>query len=204
MLTRNFQVGIVCVCAPRDLTTISLARESSLYRTSSILLVEATSLPFCDQCGKLISPDAVFCPSCGRKVQASPPSPTSSPVAPPPAQTTPVTGPVMIAETKNPGLTAVLALIVGIGLFGIGHIYVGRLRRGILLLLVSIVLHVGLALLFPFMMLSYIVGSGAPQTTAFVLLSLVNLVLWVWQSYDAYNLAKQFNEHVRQYGKAPW
>jgi TM2 domain-containing membrane protein YozV len=110
----------------------------------------------------------------------------------------------MIAETKNPGLTAILALIVGIGLFGIGHIYVGRLRRGILLLLVSIVLHAGLALLFPFMMLSYIFGSGAPQTTAFVLLSLVNLVLWIWQSYDAYNLAKQFNEHVEQYGKAPW
>jgi len=79
---------------------------------------------------------------------------------------------------------------------GVGHIYVGKIGRGIVLLIVGIALRglVAFALIWGFF-----AGLGA-----FILLALVSLALWAWQTYDAYKLAKQFNAHVQQYGKAPW
>lgn len=182
------------------------ARESSLYRTFSILLIEATSLPFCDQCGKPISSDAMFCPDCGRKVQTRTPPPASSRPAPPPAPETAPHTVITIMESKSPGIAALLGLLIGIGVFGIGHIYVGRIRRGIVLLVVSLAIHVPLVmaavLLIPSLFLSR--ETFGALFIGIVVLGLVNLGLWIWQGYDAYKLAKQFNEHVRQYGKVPW
>jgi TM2 domain-containing membrane protein YozV len=116
-----------------------------------------------------------------------------------------------MAEAKNPGLAALLALLVGVGIFGIGHIYVGRIARGLVLAVISIVLDVVLAatlfLTWPYFLVGML--GGATEALGLVLavdvlLGLVRLVLWVWQTYDAYKLAKQFNAHVQQYGKAPW
>jgi hypothetical protein len=96
--------------------------------------------------------------------------------------------------------------LVGIGVFGIGHVYVGRIGRGLVLIVISIAIHIplvmGALLLFPMLLL-----SGAAFGALFigvVLLGLINLGLWIWQGYDAYKLAKQFNAHVEQYGKPPW
>jgi TM2 domain-containing membrane protein YozV len=109
-------------------------------------------------------------------------------------------------ESKSPGIAALLALLIGIGVFGIGHIYVGRIRRGIVLLVVSLAIHVPLVmaavLLIPSLFLSR--EAFGALFIGVVVLGLVNLGLWIWQGYDAYKLAKQFNEHVRQYGKVPW
>jgi len=42
-------------------------------------------------------------------------------------------------ERKSPGLAAVLALVLGFFiLMGIGHIYVGRIKRGIAIMLVGL------------------------------------------------------------------
>jgi len=154
--------------------------------------MEVVATPFCDQCGKAVPADAAFCPSCGRKRQVSIKSPppqsiqTASPAVPV----------IAVTESKNPGVAALLAFLVGIGFMGVGHIYVGKIGRGIVLLIVGLVLRglVALALIWGFF-----AGLGA-----FVLLGLVSLALWVWQTYDAYKLAKQFNAHVQQHGKPPW
>lgn len=152
-------------------------------------------MPFCDQCGKPISPDAVFCPSCGRKVE------TSAPQHPTPAQTAPSIGPVVtITESKNPGIAALLALILGLGfLYGIGHIYVGRIGRGIILLATGVILGILVYVSVFFGFLTY--GAGFIVT---IFLLLVALVVNIWQTYNAYRLAKEFNAHVQQYGKPPW
>jgi hypothetical protein len=118
------------------------------------------------------------------------------------------TAPV-VAESKNPGVAALLAILIGLfGLWGIGHIYVGRIGRGLLLLALGIVLN---ALSVGAFLLGILFGrdSGAGRSLglglgASIFLGIVTLVLWAWQTYDAYRLAKQFNAYVQQYGKAPW
>jgi TM2 domain-containing membrane protein YozV len=97
-----------------------------------------------------------------------------------------------VTESKNPGVAALLAFLVGIAFMGVGHIYVGKIGRGIVLLIAGLALR-GLAFMF-------ILGSFI-TVIAIVILS---LAVWVWQTYDAYKLAKQFNAHVQQHGKAPW
>ncbi len=80
---------------------------------------------------------------------------------------------------KNAGLVAILALIVP----GLGHIYLGKIGEG----LVYLVLIAILAALW------------------FLVITLVIMViLWLWQIFDAYKKANQYNSVVQQTGRAPW
>ena len=156
-------------------------------------------MPFCRKCGKEISQDARFCPYCGADQQAPTPQPTAQ----------------VGLERKNTGLAAVLALIPGIfGLWGVGHIYVGKIGRGILLLILGVLLTwVARIFILPF---GVIVGviSGAPHggppgffgglLATILIWLLICLAIFIWQIYDAYKLAKYYNEYVQQHGKAPW
>jgi ABC-type transport system involved in cytochrome c biogenesis permease subunit len=36
------------------------------------------------------------------------------------------------------------------------------------------------------------------------ILGIAYFVLWIWQIFNARNLAKKFNESVRETGKEPW
>lgn len=156
-------------------------------------------MPFCKQCGREISHDARFCPYCGAD-QTS--------YAPPPAP------PIQAGlETKNTGLAAVLALILGIfGLWGVGHIYVGKIGRGLALLILGIMLQWVLGFFVFFgMMFGGIYGGpryGLPilvgGLAGLIIWILVTLAIFIWQIYDAYKLAKYYNEYVQQYRKAPW
>ncbi|MEM2960084.1 MAG: zinc-ribbon domain-containing protein [Candidatus Bathyarchaeia archaeon] len=156
-------------------------------------------MPFCKQCGKEIAQDARFCPYCGAD-QISPVPQTQAGL-----------------ETKNTGLAAVLALILGIfGLWGVGHIYVGKIGRGLALLILGIILEWGLGF---FVFFGMVFGGifrgyqyGVPELTRVLFVGVITLAIWalitlaifIWQIYDAYKLAKYYNEYVQQYRKAPW
>ncbi len=106
----------------------------------------------------------------------------------------------MPVEHKSPGVAAVLALVLGVfGLMGIGHIYVGRLGRGISLLIVGIIL--GGITWGSFFLGIVTLGLGFVAAAFF---GLILLILWIWQTYNAYTLAKEFNRAVQETGKAPW
>lgn len=142
-------------------------------------------MPYCPNCGKEVQADASFCPSCGHNLKVAP--------APRPAPSVPT-------EHKSSGVAAVLALVLGIiGLMGIGHIYVGRIRRGIILLIIGIFLAVltwGSFLLgFVTFGLGFLVG---------IFFAIILFALWIWQTYDAYSLSKKFNAAARETGKPPW
>jgi TM2 domain-containing membrane protein YozV len=102
---------------------------------------------------------------------------------------------------KDPGIAAILALVAGIfGLMGMGHIYLGRITRGLIILVSGIALW---SLSFFFLL------AGVFGPTGFLwILSLVCLIavigLLAWQVYDAHALAKQYNEVVRRTGRTPW
>jgi TM2 domain-containing membrane protein YozV len=80
---------------------------------------------------------------------------------------------------KNAGIAAVLALIIP----GAGHIYLGKIGEGIMYLILAIILGVLFWLIIP---------------------AIILVILWIWQIYDAYNRANQYNASVQQTGRAPW
>ena len=156
-------------------------------------------MPFCKQCGKEISQDARYCPYCGADQFSQAQSVVHKEI-----------------ERKNAGLAAVLALIAGIfGIWGIGHIYIGKIGKGIVLLILGFLLTwvTSIFLLAPMgIFFGIFFGAMHRGLSGFfmgllgviAIWILVCFVIFVWQVYDAYRLAKYYNEYVQQHGKEPW
>lgn len=100
-------------------------------------------------------------------------------------------------------MTAILALIPGVfGFWGIGHIYVGKIWKGLVLLGIGIL---GVITIFVFPLAILIATKDlASVISAFFILFLVYFLIFIWQVYDAYKLAKYYNQYVHQNGKPPW
>lgn len=93
---------------------------------------------------------------------------------------------------KSPGTAALIAFIGGIfGLSGIGHIYVGKIGKGIAILITGIALNV----------LSFITFAAIFTVIIF---GIAYLILFVWQIFNARKLAKKFNESIKTTRKEPW
>lgn len=94
---------------------------------------------------------------------------------------------------KSPGTAALIAFIGGIfGLQGIGHIYVGKIGKGIGILIGGIIIAILLAI------------TIMTLTFVSVIFGIAYLVLFIWQIFNARKLAKKFNESVKATGKEPW
>lgn len=122
---------------------------------------------FCRNCGGgLPSEYSSFCPGCGKSQN------NASTVT-------------MAAQPKNSGTAIVIALIVGIlGFNGIGHMYIGKIGRGIFLLIVGWLI---LALTF-----------------VFIPFGIIYIVFWLWQVYDVNVKTKYYNDYIMSNGKSPW
>jgi len=121
---------------------------------------------------------------------------------------------------KSPGTTALIAFLGGIfGLPGIGHMYVGKVKNGIFILITGILISIAIVFtsisLFTTEQLSSIQSpyyNAASDVSGLVLqwvitivvFALAYLALFIWQIFDARKLAKRFNEAVRTTGKEPW
>jgi hypothetical protein len=112
---------------------------------------------------------------------------------------------------KSPGTAALIAFIGGIfALLGLGHIYVGKVERGIGILISGIIIYVLLIIMvisFPsFLILAPDESSlGIGVILMVFVLGIAYFVLWIWQIFNARKLAKRFNESVRiTGGKEPW
>lgn len=147
-------------------------------------------MPFCKHCGKEVADtDTKFCPKCGKSLDDQPAAPTV---------------PVGYNPYKNPSTAALIAIIGGLfGFPGIGHIYVGKIMRGILILISGIILFVvGMIAIFAGAALGP-AGFAAGAVFGSILI-IIYIVIWIWQIFNARTLAKQFNEHVKATGKEPW
>lgn len=113
---------------------------------------------------------------------------------------------------KSSGTAALLAFVGAIfGLPGIGHIYVGRIGRGLLILASGFVLYIFSWLSLLGGVFGGIFGGNqaglqmfqAGASTAFVFI-LMYFGLLIWHIFDARSLAKKLNEHVQLTGKELW
>lgn len=111
---------------------------------------------------------------------------------------------------KSPGTAALIAFIGGIfGLQGIGHIYVGKVGRGIGILISGIIIFALLVITVVSMQSLLILDPnessiGIGVILLMILLGVAYFVLWIWQIFNARKLAKKFNESVRTTGIEPW
>lgn len=98
---------------------------------------------------------------------------------------------ILIKERgKNESITIILSLVLGlIGLQGIGHMYVGKVGKGIGILILSLALFVaGIAILYlwAFGVVLYLWDFG-------VVLLIIYYIMFIWQIFDARKLCQIYN-----------
>ncbi len=138
----------------------------------------------CLKCGKENPEESKskFCVDCGSVVNGTPPNNHSPNYSTPSLNYNPNQRPM---QWKSEGTTLILTVLGIIGLVGIGHIYLGNITRGIVLLIVGIVLAIITLVTF---------GIG------FIIL----IPFAIWVIYDARKQCKHYNDHLEQTGKHPW
>jgi TM2 domain-containing membrane protein YozV len=113
---------------------------------------------------------------------------------------------------KDPGIAALLALFLGfLGILGIGHIYAGKLAKGLILLVVGLLFA---PLAFIFIFFSFVpfiamgrgigLGLGAALLVVVVILGVAWLAIRIWSTVDAYRTAEEYNARVAVSGVPPW
>ena len=106
---------------------------------------------------------------------------------------------------KSPGTTALIAFLGGIfGLPGIGHMYVGMVKRGILILIGGLVIYI--IIVFSSIALNATELLSSVQSWVVIIVVCIGgyIALFIWQIFDAREFAKKFNESVKATGKEPW
>ena len=165
-------------------------------------------MAFCDNCGHELRSTSKFCSSCGTSIpedevieytpqspsppeQSTEPEPEPKPKVkkskPKPKQNVNA-GKVLQRppEWKSMGVTMVLTVVLGFfGLGGIGHLYLGKIIKGIVLCIVGIILLI---------ITIFTMGMG--------IFALIPFAIFV--IYDAYRLCKRYNNDLEQTGRPPW
>ena len=136
--------------------------------------MKRNAMVFCKNCGiKLPSEESIVCPSCG-------------------VLQTDVSTTFVALTPKNAGTTTIIALVAGFfGFQGVGHMYIGKTRFGIGLMLLGWSL-IGIAVI------------AALANPILAIIGLASLAFWIWQAYHANKKAKYYNEFIKSNGKAPW
>jgi TM2 domain-containing membrane protein YozV len=160
---------------------------------------------FCSNCGEKldIDEDIEVCPKCHTALHEHPKHKESTPSV------------VEQLPYKSPGTAALIAFIGGIfGLPGIGHIYVGKVGKGIGILILGLILYAVIVITIVSVGFLASLEQTNPATVndsagigaigIVLLMSVAYIVLFIWQIFNARKLAKKFNEAVKMTGKEPW
>lgn len=137
---------------------------------------------FCGNCGKPNDSENEFCSKCGSPLKTKPR------VA---QNTNAYQRPV---EWKSESITLLLSILLGLfGLQGVGHLYVGKIGKGIGILIGSIILAVVAIIL---------IATGIGAIVGIPLL-IVYLIMFIWQIIDSRNLCREYNRYLEQHQRPP-
>ena len=100
-------------------------------------------------------------------------------------------------EKKGIRLTTILAFLI----MGVGHIYVGKIKRGVILLIIGLVLSTlssvfaGIAEIYED---EYLIGSDVLIFLGIAgAMGIAVFVLWVWQIFNARTACREYNDQFR-------
>ena len=181
-----------------------------MHSVKSVKIVSRSSdyVVFCTNCGKEMPDGAAFCPACGFSVNAQGPRNNQNNwnngnrnfYAP-------------YYEMKDTAVTIILGVLLGLfGIMGVGQIYAGKVGRGIAIMIGGFAI-VALSVIVIFSYLSWWnVYSydyyNPPDFSALIVIMIVmesiHIIYFIWQAYDAYKLAKEYNDKLYKTGQPPW
>lgn len=148
----------------------------------------SSNVVYCGKCGHGISETTNFCPKCGAEINQNS---RSTNYGQPNSYSQPNQRLQRPPEWKNEGTTLILSILLGfLGICGIGHIYVGKLERGIVILIVGIIL-----LVIGIIGLVVVVGA---------ILLVLYIPLFIWQILDSRKVCREYNDYYEQHGRPPW
>jgi hypothetical protein len=139
-------------------------------------------MEFCPYCGRSVQPDIAYCPYCGALITKHSGFSSRQPYETMGSSST------IYRWGKSPWIAVALALGLGLfGLWGVGHMYAGRFARGVGLFFIGLFIG-GLFWLSVVLTIIYIGYIGM------FLFGLLFIGGWLWQAFDAYNSAEEYNE----------
>ena len=149
---------------------------------------------YCIKCGAEIPDESEFCSKCG------------NPTSPNAAQNNRYAGvPPPYAyqyqyQYQRPMKSVGLAAILSFLFTGIRQVYVGRIARGIGFIVCGVVIFSVLTLMM------FIFGGIASSAIGvlFIAASIISVVIWIFNIFDAYSLANEYNDVLQQTGNPPW
>lgn len=163
-------------------------------KTSSESIIEEKSvedkmeIEFCGKCGNKLKEQTNFCPKCGSFLSSNEKQSESTKNIP---HNNPQIKYQRGPEWKSESTTLILSIILGIiGIQGVGHIYVGKVGKGIGILIVSIIM-------FAVGILTVGIGIGA-------IFLIIYIIMFFWQINNSRVLCKEYNDYLEKNGNTPW
>lgn len=126
--------------------------------------------------------EASFCMNCG--------TPANSPGE---GQTYDQTSRAIVYNRKDPAIAAILSFLIT----GIGHLYIGKIGKGLLLLFAVIIIT-------PFSLIPFVATGGVSGAPLVIVAMLIVFVIWIYAIYSAYEDAKEYNRLLESTGRPPW
>ncbi len=132
---------------------------------------------YCRMCGEQLPADATICEKCGHVIEKGVKNQPNA------------VG--YMKPLKSKGIAAVLSVIF----MGLGQIYTGKIAKGVVL---AVIEAFCLSQEFAFSLALLDGDLTITMWAAYLGITVVFIVLWVWQIFDAYKLAKNYNDSQKQ------
>jgi len=98
-----------------------------------------------------------------------------------------------------------IALILGFFINGLGHIYLGKVAKGLGIMVICFSIGmINATIIFNSFSLTNGYYEFSNLIVPMLIMSFVSFIIWIWQLYDAYSLGKEYNEHLRRTGQPLW
>lgn len=161
---------------------------------------------FCPKCGTDLTEGSVFCHKCGYDLNKGPRL-NEQPWQPNVAKYSP--HPYNYSPLRKSEL---VTIILGVILPGAGHLYIGKLARGLMILTAFLSIRV-IYVLWWLPLIGGLLGASQTEELMSIIISnlgklsiliIVDLIIWVSQLIDVYSLTNKYNEELRLTGQPPW